>query len=217
MGERAASAVRGWVDQAAESGALASAVGIVALLFGASRVAIQLRSALNQIWNVDEAQADSFQKSVRTYLQRRFTAFGMILASGPLLLAIFLSRAVLMGLYELVLGAEAGATVQALHVAFSIGLVAILTGAVFAFVPDVDVPRPSIVAGALLTSLIFNAGNILVGLYIARAGVAATYGAAGSMLVVLLWLYLSAQLFLLGAEFTQVHARRFGPGSDQSP
>ena len=219
MGVRAARAVEGWVDQAAESGGLASIVGVVLVLFGASRVAVQLRSAMNQIWNVGEKEAESFKKSVGDYLRRRFAAFVMIVASGPVLLAIFASRAVLMSLDELVFAGTpgAGVAIQLLHVGFSTGIVALLTAVVFGFVPDVRIGWRSVWIGAALTSVLFNAGNVLVGLYIARAGVADTYGAAGSVVIVMLWLYFSAQLFLLGAEFTQVHATRFGHGRRRRP
>jgi membrane protein len=212
MGQKAASTVHEWVEQASASGATASAIGFVLVLYTASRLTGQLRVALNQVWNVDPFQAEGFKASIRDYVRRRLFAFVLVVASGPLLLAVFASRAALTGLYD-VLFAEspfAGAIVQLAQVLFSFLLVALISAVVFKLIPDTHVGWRSVICGGLLTSLLFNLGNWLVGLYLARATVAQAYGAAGSAIVVLLWLYFSSQLFVLGAEFTQVYAAHYG-------
>jgi membrane protein len=99
---------------------------------------------------------------------------------------------------------------------FSIAIVTLLTALVFKVVPDADVDWKSLWLGAGLTSILFNLGNLVLGLYLGQASVSATYGAAGSAIVVLLWLYFSAMFFLFGAEFTQTCAVRFGHGLRES-
>jgi membrane protein len=212
MGGSAADSVNAWVDQARASGGVASALGLLLLLFGASRVTSQLRTALNQIWNVDGASEEGFRASVRSYVVRRLFAFAMVLASGPLLLGVFASRTALETLSGWLSTAlpTAQPILVVLQPLLSFGVIACITAVVFKLVPDTRVEwRPAWV-GATLTSVLFNAGNYLVAIYLARAGLTQTYGAAASVVVVLLWLYFSAQLFLLGAEFTQVYSERRG-------
>jgi membrane protein len=211
MGPDAAATVSVWVDEARASGAVAGVVGFALLLFGASRVAAQLREALNQVWNVDVDEQEGFRENVRDYVKRRLFAFAMVLASGPLLLAVFASRAGLEAVGGWV-GPIVPASFGVLQALLSLVLVAALTAVVFKLVPDTRIGWRSAWIGAALTSVLFNAGNYLIGLYLGRAGVTQTYGAAASVVVVLLWLYFSAQLFLLGAEFTQAYAARFGRG-----
>lgn len=211
MGADAAATVNGWVDEARASGGVASVVGFALLIFGASRVAGQLREALNQVFEVDVAEQEGFRENVRDYVKRRLFAFAMVLASGPILLAVFASRA---GLETV--GAWVGAVVPAsfglLQTGLSLVLVSVLTAVVFKLVPDTRIGWRSAWIGGALTSVLFNVGNYLIGLYLGRAGVTQTYGAAASVVLVLLWLYFSAQLFLLGAEFTQAYCRHFGRG-----
>jgi membrane protein len=214
MGPEAAKTVEGWVDQARASGALASMVGILLLVFGASRVTSQLRSALNQIFNVDGAAEQTFRESVRDYLIRRLFALAMVIASGPLLLAVFASRAALETLDQWLLEwlPTAAPLMGTLQPVLSLLLIAGLTAVVFKVVPDVRLGWRSVWIGGALTSVLFNAGNYAIGLYLGRAATAETFGAAASVVVVLLWLYFSAELFLLGAEFTQAYGERFGRG-----
>jgi membrane protein len=208
----AAESVGHWVDQARASGGLASVIGVVLLLFGASRVTSQLRSALNQIWNVRDADEEGFRASVRGYLMRRLFAFGMVIASGPLLLAVFASRTALEALGGWLSSTlpAAAPVIVLMQPLLALAVVASLTAVVFKVVPDTRVSWRSAWVGAALTSVLFNAGNYVVALYLARAGITQTYGAAASVVVVLLWLYFSAQLFLIGAEFTQVYRNRQG-------
>lgn len=210
MGPSAASAVQGWVDQAAAGGGVASVVGLGLVLVAASRLGAQLRNALNQIWNVEVISPRGFRLVVADYVKKRAYAFIVVLASGPLLLMVFVSRALLTGFHHLLFAHSpgAGVVVQALQLALSLSIVALISAGIFRFVPDLRVSWKSAGWGGLLTSLLFNAGNVLVGLYLGRAGVDAAYGAAGSAVVLLLWLQFSAYMFLLGAEFTQrLHQR----------
>lgn len=213
MGGNAATVVDGWVREASRSGGVASLVGAVLTLMAASRFTEQLRNALNQIWNVDVFMAEGFKASIRDYVKRRAFAFGLVVAAGPLLLAVFISRALLVGLGDAFPDSVfTGILVEALQLLFSFVLVAALSTIVFRVMPDTRVGWRAASRGAMLTSVLFNIGNWAVGLYLGRASVGAAYGAAGSLVVVLVWLYFSAQIFLFGAEFTQVYARHFGRG-----
>ncbi|MES1185155.1 MAG: YihY/virulence factor BrkB family protein [Myxococcales bacterium] len=210
MGNQAAETVQGWVKQATDSGTAASLVGFVLALYAASRLGEQLRVALNQLWNVDERAAAGFRASVRSYLQRRLYAFVWVLTAGPLLLVVFASRALLSAL-ELAPFADSAATsvlIQAAQLVFSWLAVAGVAAVIFRLVPDVRVGWPAITRGALVTSTLFNVGNWLVGLYLGHAAVGQAYGAAGSVVVVLMWAYFSAQMFLFGAELTRVCSSR---------
>jgi membrane protein len=214
LGSQSAATVNEWVIQASEGGEVASAVGIALTLFAASRFGEHLRNALNQIWLIDVQFAEGFKANVKDYLQRRIFAFGMVAAAGPLLLIVFASRTLLTGFHNALFGGSPlqGLAVQVLQIFVSVIVVAATSAAVFRYVPDTRVGWKSVLVGASLTSLLFNIGNVLVGLYLARASVTAAYGAAGSLVVVLLWLYFSAQMFLLGAEFTRVYTEHYGLG-----
>ncbi|HWO14916.1 MAG TPA: YihY/virulence factor BrkB family protein [Polyangiaceae bacterium] len=217
MGPAAASAVEGWVDQAAAGGRLASVIGLGLVLFGASQLGAQLRNALNQIWNVEVTSSQGLRLVVVDYLRRRAFSCLVVLASGPVLLAVFASRALLTG-FSRYLFADSGWAVAVAHgsqLLFSVASVALISAGVFRFVPDLRVSMRAAWYGGLLTSLLFNVGNVLVGIYLGRAGVSATYGAAGSAVVLLLWLQFSGYMFLLGAEFTQrLHNRFSGSAPD---
>jgi membrane protein len=212
MGSAAASAVEGWVDQAAAGGGVASAVGLGLVLLGASRLGAQLRNALNQIWNVDVVSPQGLRLVVADYMKKRAFSLLVVLASGPVLLAVFVSRALLTHFYQYLFADSpwSGAVALAVQLFFSVAFVALICAGVFRFVPDLRVSWRAAGWGALVTSVLFNAGNVLVGIYLSRAGVSAAYGAAGSAVVLLLWLQFSAYMFLLGAELTQRLHLRFG-------
>jgi len=212
IGKSGAATVNGWVQQASESGGLASFVGIALTIVANSRFGTQLRSALNQSWNIDVYFAQGFRSTVKDYVQRRAFAFVLTLAAGPLLLAVFASRTLLTAFHQRLFASSPwqGLQVQLVQLGFSWASVALTCAVVFRFVPDTRIAWRNALIGGAVTSLAFNIGNGLVGLYLGRASVALAYGAAGSLVVVLLWLYFSAQAFLLGAEFTRVYAERFG-------
>jgi membrane protein len=214
MGAKGAEAVNGWVDEVSRTSGVASFVGVALAVLASSKLAAQLRSALNQVCNVDEYLAQDFKATVTSYVQRRLFAFAAVLASGPLLLLIVGSRALLTGFHDALFvdSPIAAVSLQIMQFLLSLVVVAGSIAIVFRAVPDTHIGWRSVWIGAITTSLLFNLGNLLVGLYLGRATVSAAYGAAGSAVVVLLWIYFSAQLFLFGAEFTQVLSKRFGRG-----
>jgi membrane protein len=218
LGQKSAATVNQWVTEASESGEVASAVSILLTLFAASRLGETLRNALNQIDQVDVFMAAGFRSTVEDYLRRRVFAFGVVAASGPLLLVVVLSRTLLTGFHTRLFASSPwqGAMVQGAQLFISLSTVALTSGLVFRYVPDTRVSWRNAWVGGMLTSFLFNAGNVLVSWYLAQASVAAAYGAAGSLVVVLLWLYFSAQIFLLGAAFTRVYSLRYGSALSES-
>ena len=220
MGDRGAAAVQDLlasVDKPAQ-GSAATALGVLLLLVGATTVFAELQDALDRIWRVPARPAGSGWWAL---LRARLLSFGMILALGFLLMVSLVASAVLSTLqawWNPMFGPwlDTAALVNGV-----LGFV--LVAACFAFVykvmPRVHVAWHDVWTGALFTAVLFTLGKMLIGLYIGRSGVASGFGAAGSLVAVLLWVYWSAQIFLLGAEFTWVYANLYGsrrPLEDQT-
>src|SRR5690606_11032158 len=205
--------VNDWVTQAGEASGVASVVGTGLLLFTASRLAAQLREALNQVWTVDIEPVEGFKATVRASVLRRASPLFVILASGPLLLCVFASRTLVTAMRNFFPDMPGWVNFgwQLLQFGSSLIIVGVSTALVFRFVPDTRMGWRPIWVGAGVTSLLFNLGSILIGLYLGRSSMA-TYGLAGSLVAILFWLYYSGQIFLLGAEFTQVFAKHYGSG-----
>jgi membrane protein len=143
-------------------------------------------------------------------VRHRLSAFLIVAAAAPLLLVVFASRALLTAFHTALFASSPGRgiAIQLLQLAGSFSAVALVSAAVFRYVPDTRTSWKNAVVGGVLTSVLFNVGNALVGLYLGVASVTAAYGAAGSAVVVLLWLYYSAHTFLIGGKFTHVYAQR---------
>lgn len=208
MGDGATETVLGWAAQARENSGVASVVGTLLTLVAASRFTESLRESLNQVWNIEVSRADGFFGTIRLFLQRRLFALALVLASGPLVILVFISRTSLSWIeQQLGVGEFAGAVISFAYSVLSIVSIAGLCSLAYRFIPDDRAPWWACLQGATLTALLFSGGNYLVSIYLQRAGESATYGVAGSLVVVLLWLYYSAQMFLFGAEFAQVTQR----------
>jgi membrane protein len=187
---------------------LATIIGTVALVFGATGVFVQLKDAMNTIWEVELKRGLGAWGFIRTYL----LSFAMVMGIGFLLIVLLLASAILAGITGTIGGAESLSPVL-LHAAQFVGswlLVSLLFAMIFKLLPDVAIRWRDVWLGALVTSLLFNLGKFAIGLYLGRASFGSSYGAAGTVLIVLAWTYYSAQILFLGAEFTQVYARRFG-------
>lgn len=194
--------------QVSSTGIVATVIGIATLLFGATGVFVQLEDALNTIWEVKEAPGRGFM----TVIKDRFLSFTMILGIGFLLLVSLVISAALSMLGEALSGALPGGGFlwQIANQAISFGVITLLFAMIFKILPDVKIAWRDVWLGAAVTALLFTIGKWAIGLYLGTSGVSNAYGAAGSLIVILLWVYYSAQILLIGAEFTQVYARRFG-------
>jgi membrane protein len=196
-----------------EAGILATTLGIIALIFGATGVFVQLQDALNHIWDVKPKP----RNGVIAFLRSRFLSFAMVLVIGFLLLVSLVVSALLAALGAWFSNLIPGWTVmwQGVNLLISFGVITVLFAMMYKLLPDTHVSWRDVWLGAAVTSLLFSLGKFLIGLYLGRSAVASSYGAAGSLAVVLLWVYYSAQILFLGAEFTQVYAR--GHGSHSHP
>lgn len=187
---------------------LATVVSFGLLIVGASGLFIQLQDALNTVWNVQPKPDGGIGALVRD----RLLSFGMVLAIGFLLLVSLMLSAGLAAVSGLISGGLPGLDIiwQIVNALVSLGVITLLFGVIYKILPDAEIGWKDVWIGAAITSLLFAVGKWLIGLYISNSSAASAYGAAGSFVVLLLWIYYSAQILLFGAEFTQVYANRFG-------
>ena len=188
---------------------LAATVGLLLLIVGATSVFGELQSALDRIWRTPEqAKKGGLWQLVRT----RLVSFAMIVGIGILLIASLFASAALAFL-ENWWGSRFGAqalVASTLNILLSYLIVMLMFAMIYKIMPRVRIAWRDVWTGAAITSMLFTVGKYIIGLYIGKSGVSSTFGAAGSLVVILLWVYYSAQIFLLGAEFTWVYAHRFG-------
>ena len=210
IGENGAKAIEGMLASAQKpkQGMIASTLGILVLLIGATTVLAELESNLNRIWKVEPDKGSGLWHFIRT----RLLSFGMVLAVGFLLIVSLVVSAAIAawGKYW---GGWFGGMEALLHAAnfvVSVAIVTVLFAIIYKFMPRVAIRWRDVWIGALVTSLLFSLGKFLIGLYIGKSGVESSYGAAGALAVLLVWVYYSAQIFLLGAEFTKVYAESHG-------
>lgn len=197
--------------QTPASGWIPTAIGLIALFFGASAVVNELRDALNTIWHVPTVEV-SYWKSALDILKTRALSFAMVVAVGFLLMVSLLVNASLsaLGAYFGDLLPIPAWAIQIAYTVLSFIVVAFLFALVFKLLPQVKLEWGDVIAGASGTSVLFTLGKVVIGFYLGRTGLASTYGAAGSLVIVLLWVYYSAQIFFFGAEFTCVYTHRYG-------
>jgi membrane protein len=211
MGDDAAQAVQSLLASVHKPvhGALGTVVGVALLLFGATTVFGELQDALDRIWR---APARAKTSGLWSLLRARLLSFGLILGLAFLLMVSLVFGAVISALGKwwgpLLAGWEALA--QAINVIVGFALATAVFAMIYKLMPRVHVRWHDVWRGAIVTALLFTVGKFLIGLYIGKSGIASGFGAAGSLVIVLLWVYYSAQIFLVGAEFTWVYAKTFG-------
>ncbi len=211
VGPKAAEAIEGMIQGAGEKkgqGIFATVISIALLLFGASGVFVQLKDALNTIWDLPPQKAP---KGILGFLKSRVLSLGFVLGVGFLLLVSLILSAILSGVGNYMSGVVPMASLlQALNFIVSFGVITVLFAMIYKFLPDIKLPWRDVWLGALFTALLFSIGKWLLGLYLGRSSMASTYGAAGSFVVLLVWIYYSAQIVFFGAEVTQVYSRTYG-------
>jgi membrane protein len=209
VGPRSAAAIQDMLKGAASrpsKGIVASIIGIISLIAGAGGVLSELKNALNTIWRTHESG------TVKAVIKRNALFLGMLLGIGFLMTVSLVLSAALASLGKFLTGFLPAPEIilHGIDFILSAGVIAILFGAMFRFLPDTKVEWRDVWIGALVTSLLFNVGKIGLGLYIGKSAVASSYAAAGSILVLLLWIYYSGLIFYFGAEFTKAYADRYG-------
>jgi membrane protein len=191
-----------------KAGVVATVIGFVTLLFGASGVFGQLQASLNIIWGVQPKPG----RGIIGIIRDRILSFGFILVVGFLLLVSLLLTAAIafVGRQFGVMVPGMEAVIQLLNSILSLAVITLLFAMMFKILPDAKIAWRDVWTGAFITALLFTIGKFALGFYLGRSGVASSYGAAGSLIVLLLWVYYSSQIVFFGAEFTQVYANRFG-------
>ncbi|HZZ77403.1 MAG TPA: YihY/virulence factor BrkB family protein [Gemmataceae bacterium] len=211
VGDRVGVAIGSVIDDSSDTdtGVFATIVAVVMLCFGATSVFAQLQDALNTIWGVQRKEGIAWWIAVKD----RFWSFTIVLAFGFLLLVSLVFSAVLAALAKFVEpSALPGGTYlwQALNWLISFGLITLLFALIYKLLPDTKIDWSDVWVGAAVTALLFDLGKYLIGMYLGRSSWISSYGAAGSLVVILLWVYYSSQIFLFGAEFTYVYAHHEG-------
>ncbi len=202
--------VQGIAQKASQpsKGVLATSIGILLALFGASGVFGQLQDALNTIWGVKTKPG----VGIMGFIRSRFLSFAMVAGVCFLLLVSLVLESLLKSFSHYVQAMLPGGIVIALVVysTFDLAVVVLLFASIFKFLPDVKIQWRDVWIGALMTAIFFAIGKWALGLYLGSGTAASAYGAASSLITLLLWIYYSSQILLFGAEFTQVYAARAG-------
>jgi membrane protein len=212
IGETSAAAVEDVVQSATSkpaTGVVATIVGFLALIIGASGVFAQMQASLNAIWRVQPKPGRGvFWGLVRD----RILSFGFILIVGFLLLISLILSAIIAFIGEWFGGFVPGTEIliQILNAIISLAVITMLFAMIFKFLPDIEIAWRDVWIGALITAALFTVGKEILGLYLGKSGLASSYGAAGSLIVLLVWVYYSAQIVFFGAEFTKAYAKKFG-------
>jgi membrane protein len=217
LGRDGADAVRGMVERAGETeeGILGPLIGVGLLVIGATTVFAELQSDLDRIW---KAPAAKQREGVWGLLRRRVLSLGLVVSIGFLMLVSLLVSAALSALSKWWSGwlEDFAWLLHVLDFLVSIAAITLMFALMYKILPRVRIAWRDVWVGALVTALLFTIGKFLVGLYIGHSRVATGFGAAGSVMIVLVWVYYSAQIFLLGAEFTWVFTHRYGSRRGQA-
>jgi membrane protein len=207
LGENSAKMVESMMSAQKQGGGLITTIiGLVALLFGAAGVFGQLQDALNTIWGVKSKPG----KGLLGLIRARFLSLSMVLGIGFLLLVSMAVSTALSALTKSMGSGLPQVLAHALNIVVSLGVVTLLFAMIFKYLPDIKVPLRKVWVGAILTALLFTAGKELLALYLGRASTASAYGAAGSVIIILMWVYYASVILFFGAEFTQVYAKQTG-------
>ncbi|MFL5448768.1 MAG: YihY/virulence factor BrkB family protein [Gemmatimonadales bacterium] len=211
IGREGAEAVQAMLEGASRPGSsiAATVVGIITFFLGATGAFLELQTALNAIWHVEPKSDGSYW---RVLVMQRVISFGLVVAMGFLLLTSLLVSAALAAIHRYMGNAFPGMVVlwEALNVIVSLTVITLLFALIYKVLPDVKLSWRDVWVGGLVTAGLFSIGRLVIGLYLGTASVASTYGAAGSVIVILVWVYYSAQIILLGAEFTRAYVDEFG-------
>jgi membrane protein len=200
--------------QSPSGGVIGSVVGVLTLFFGASGVFGELKSSLNAIWEVKPKPGRGIWGEIKS----RFFSFTMVLGVAFLLLVSLILTAILSSIGDRVGGMLPGGEGlwQVVNFFFSLAVITSLFALIFRYVPDAEVQWKDVWLGAAFTAVLFTIGKVLLGIYLGKAAVGSSYGAAGSIIALVVWVYYAAQILFMGAEFTQVRARRRGRAIEPS-
>lgn len=188
------------------SNLIATIIGVTTLIFGASRVFNELQLSLNTIWGIKPDP----ETGIKFFIKKRLISFAMILGIGLLLLLAFLFITILTALENIIESPYLNYLIPIGNFLFITVLAFILFGLIYKVLPDVRIVWKDVAVGAGITAVLFSVGQLLIGIYLVNSSFTSSYGAAGSFLVLLVWVYYSAQILYFGAEITEVYTNRFG-------
>lgn len=210
VGREGAEAIQGMLQRAraSEGGTVATIVGIAGLLFATTGAFLELQAALNRVWRVKVAPGPVID--IKGLVTRRLRSLGVVVAIGFLLMVTLTINAAVNAVANWWLSLTPGwpAVIGALNQAVSIGVSALLFSVLFRVLPDVELSWRDVGVGALVTAILFAIGQRLIGLYLGQSSLASPFGAAGTIAILLVWVYYAAQIVLLGAVFTRVYSER---------
>ncbi len=210
MGRQTAVAVQGMIESAGKprEGTLATVIGIVVLIFATSGVFGEVQSAMNAIWKTKAPPHSTLTRLMRA----RLASLGLVVTCGFLLTVSLATSAALAALstYLTYVFPNVQVVVNVVDVVMSAVLIGGMFAAMFKVLPDTDIAWRDVAIGALASTVLFEGGKYAIAFYIGQTNVASSYGAAGALIVLLVWIYYSSQIFLLGAEFSRAYAKRYG-------
>ena len=216
IGDKGSEMIESMIEaaQKPKESTIATSLGFIALIFGAAGVFIQLKDALNTVWEVPPPKAGG----IWAFLRKYFLSFTFVLGLAFLALVTLVVSAGLaaLGTYLEGLFPAMNVVMKVVSFAVAFGLMTFIFAMLFKYLPDAKIRWRDVWLGAAVTSVLFVIGKFGLGFYLGRAGAASAYGAAGSLVLVLLWVYYSAQILFFGAEFTQVYAQRHGSRSERA-
>lgn len=214
MGENGAEAVEEMLAHVSDpkTGVWATVVGAVVLTFGATTVFAQLQSALDAIWEVPEEVKSEKQNAIWTFVKSRLLSFGLVLGLAFLIVVSLLLSAAMsaLGKWWGPAFGEWETVAHMVNLGASFGMLMVVFAAIYRIMPRADIEWRDVWVGAAVTTSLFVIGKFLIGLYLGKSDIGASFGAFGSIIIVMVWVYYSAQIFLLGAEFTWVNAHEHG-------
>ncbi|HEX3801093.1 MAG TPA: YihY/virulence factor BrkB family protein [Verrucomicrobiae bacterium] len=211
LGKAGATAIESMVTSAsnqASAGRWATLIAIVTLGVGVTGVFVELQDALNTVWQVKRASGHG----VRQFIKDRLLSFGVVIGIGFLLLVSLVLSAGLAGVGKYVQGLMPSEHFfwSTVNFVVSLGVITVLFSMIFKVLPDVKMAWRDVWVGGFITAVLFNLGKFVLGLYLGRSSVTSAYGAAGSLVIILMWVYYSAQILFFGAQFTRVYANKYG-------
>jgi membrane protein len=214
LGREGAAAVQGMLRNADHlgTGIVSTLLGLLTLLFGASSVVIELTDALNTIWHVTPPPCTSRFEAISRFFKERLYSFGMVLGTGFILLVSLILNAAVsaMGTFFNTFLPTPEFVLHGVEFFLGFCVTTLLFAAIYKVMPSVRLTWSDVFIGAAFTSLLFTIGKQMLAIYLGKESFSSTYGAAGSLVIVLVWVYYSAQLFFFGAEFTKVYTKHFG-------
>ncbi len=211
LGTEAATQIQSVIEKSNVSGGskLSLGISIIVLIIGATAIFTEIQDSLNTIWRVRPKPKKGFQK----FLLNRILSFSMIISLGFLLIVSLIINLVVAALSERLTRFFPDTTVilvEAFNIVLTFSIISVLFAIIFKFLPDVKITWKNVRTGAFATALLFMLGRYVIGLYLTTTGTGSTFGAAGSVIVILTWVYYTAAILYFGAEFTQVYAEKFG-------